>query len=115
MEDKINERLTSKRDLRHIVIAANGINDMDASGEEVLSLLIDRVRSAGVDISFSGINETVMEVLNRTYLLEKIGLDHVYPTMERAVCEVQESAHQGGIEKECPLTTVCRIAYDLET
>ncbi len=111
LEDKINERLINKKDLRHIIIAANGINDIDASGEEALSLVVDRVRSAGVDISFSGVNETVMRVLQRTYLMEKIGLDHLYPTMEQAICDVQEKAHIGGEETACPLMTVCRIAY----
>jgi MFS superfamily sulfate permease-like transporter len=114
LEDKINERLRDKSDLRHIVIAANGISDMDASGEEALSLVVDRVRSAGVDISFSGVNEVVMDVLRRTYLMEKIGTDHIYPTMEHAVCEVHDHAHRDGNEAACPLTTVCRIAYDRE-
>jgi SulP family sulfate permease len=109
LEDEINRRLVTKKDLRHIVLAANGISDMDASGEETLSLLIDRVRSAGVDISFSGVNEVVMTVLHRTHLLEKIGRDHIFPTAERAVCSVQESAHQDGDEDNCPLTTVCRL------
>jgi len=114
LEDKINDRLMTKKDLKHIVIAANGINDMDASGEEVLSLLIDRVRSAGVDISFSGINEAVTEVLNRTYLLEKIGTDHIFPTMEQAICAVEEEAHRGGEEENCPLTTVCRLTHHFD-
>ncbi len=114
LEDKINERLRNKKDLRHIVIAANGISDMDASGEETLSLLIDRVRSAGVDISLSGVNEVVMTVLKRTHLLEKIGTDHIFPTMERAVCSVHGHAHVGGHEESCPLTSVCRLAYDVE-
>jgi MFS superfamily sulfate permease-like transporter len=112
LEDKINERLVEKKRLRHIIIAANGISDMDASGEESLSLLVDRVRSAGVDISFSGINEALMKVLKRTHLLEKIGPDHIYPTMERAVCMVHEQSHHGSEETECPLTTVCRIATE---
>jgi MFS superfamily sulfate permease-like transporter len=114
LEDKINERLMNKKDLRRIVIVANGISDMDASGEEALSLLIDRVRSAGVDISFSGVNEVVMAVLKRTHLLEKIGQNHIFPTMEQAICMVHEHAHQDGDEKDCPLTSVCRIAYDTE-
>jgi len=109
LEDEINRRLMTKKDLRHIVIAANGISDMDASGEETLSLLIDRVRSAGVDISFSGVNEVVIAVLHRTHLLEKIGRDHLFPTAERAVCSVQEAAHKDGDEDNCPLTTVCRL------
>ncbi len=111
LEDQINERIMTKKDLRHIIIAANGISDMDASGEECLSLLIDRVRSSGVKISLSGVNELVMEVLRRTHLLEKIGLDNIFPTMERAIASVHEDAHRGGEEKECPLTTVCRVTY----
>ena len=53
LEDQINDRLQAKRHLRHIVIVSNAISDMDASGEETLSLLVDRVRSAGVEISFA--------------------------------------------------------------
>ncbi len=109
LEDQITERLMNNDKLRHILVVANGINDMDASGEEALSLIVDRVRSSGVDISFSGVNEAVMDVLRRTHLLEKIGEDHVYPTMETALCATHAGAHQDGDEENCPLTTVCRL------
>jgi len=115
LEDTINNRMMNKKGLRHIIIASNGINDIDASGEESLSLIIDNVRSAGVDISLSGVNESVMAVLKRTHLLEEIGTDHIYPTMERAICEVHEYAHQDLKEEDkCPLTTVCRIVNVME-
>ena len=110
LEDQITERLMGNDKLRHIIIVANGINDMDASGEEALSLLVDRVRSAGIDLSLSGVNESVMAVLKRTHLLEKIGEDHIHASMETALCNVHEQAHRDGGEKNCPLTTVCRIA-----
>jgi MFS superfamily sulfate permease-like transporter len=109
LEDKINERTMSKKELRHIIIAAKGMNDMDASGEEALSLIIDRVRSAGVDISLSSINDNVMAVMKRTHLYEKIGRTHIYPTMEKAICAIHPHAHQSGTEEQCPLTTVCRL------
>ncbi|WFS63716.1 SulP family inorganic anion transporter [Pseudodesulfovibrio thermohalotolerans] len=110
LEDQITERMMGNDKLRHIIIVANGINDMDASGEEALSLIVDRVRSSGLDISLCGVNESVMAVLERTHLLEKIGKDHVYATMENAICATHESAHQDGQEDNCPLTTVCRLA-----
>ena len=112
LEDKINERLQTKKELRHIVIAANGISDIDASGEEALSLIIDRVRSAGVDISLSGVNEKLMRVFKRTYLLEKIGLNHIFPTMELAICSVHDQSHHETDESVCPLTTTCRIILE---
>jgi MFS superfamily sulfate permease-like transporter len=110
LEDQITERIQNKKSLKHIVIVANGMNDIDASGEEVLSLVVSTVRSAGLDISFSGINESVMAVLERTHLIEKIGRDHIYSTMEKAICAVHDSAHKKSEEQECPLTNVCYIA-----
>ena len=109
LEDVIMEIMRAKKGLRHLILVANGINDIDASGEETLSLLIDRVRSAGVDISLSGVNESVMKVFQRTHLPEKIGEDHLFPTMEKAISSVHAQAHKNSREAECPLLTVCHL------
>ncbi len=110
LEDQITERMLKMENLKHILIVFNGINDMDASGEEALSLVIDRCRSAGVDVSLSGVNESVMAVFKRTHLLERVGRDHIYPTMEKAICSVHGHAHSEGQEKTCQLTTVCQLS-----
>ncbi len=110
LEDKITEIMRNKKDLRHIVLVSNGINDIDSSGEETLSLVVDRVRSAGADLSMSGVNETVMKVFASTHFLAKIGKDHIFPTMEKAISTVHEAAHEHAEEEECPLLTVCRLA-----
>ncbi len=109
LEDSMRTIIERKKHLRHIILVCNGINEMDASGEETLSLLIDRIRSAGLDISFSGVNEALMKVFRRTHLLEKIGRDHVFPTKEEAICTIYPVAHKESIEKECPLMSVCKI------
>ena len=107
LEDEINKRIGRDPELRHFIIAANGINDMDASGEEMLGLVIQRLRSAGYGVSLSGVNDAVYKVLERTHLLEEIGKANIYPTMEKAVAEVYEMTHQGTLENECPLLTTC--------
>ena len=109
LEDQIRNRRRTKKDLKHIIISAGSINDLDASGEEALSLTIDRVRSAGIDISFCGVNRAVMNVLKRTHLIIKIGEDHIYPTIESAIGAIHRHTHRGAEEKNCPLKTVCRI------
>ncbi|MEE4136907.1 MAG: SulP family inorganic anion transporter, partial [Desulforhopalus sp.] len=109
LEDQISAHMENKKELKHIVIVANGMNDIDASGEEVLSLVVSNVRSAGIDISLSGVNETVMGVLERTHLIEKIGRDHIYSSMEKAICAVHATYHENSEEKDCPLTNVCYI------
>ena len=110
LEDKITELMLKKETLKHIIIVCNGINDIDASGEETLSLLVDRIRSAGIDLSLSGVNEAVMKVLKRTHFPEKIGEDHLYPTMEKAITDVHSKTHRDVTEEYCPLVTVCRAA-----
>jgi MFS superfamily sulfate permease-like transporter len=110
LEDQIRNRRRTKKGLKHIIISAGSINDIDASGEEALSLTVDRVRSAGIDISFSAVNRSVMKVLNQTHLIVKIGEDHIYPTIEAAISAIHPLTHSGKDEKNCPLKTVCRIS-----
>jgi anti-anti-sigma factor len=110
LEDQIRNRRRSKKELKHIILSAGSISDIDSSGEEALSLTVDRVRSAGIDISLCGVNRTVRRVLRQTHLIGKIGEDHIYPTIENAINAVHEITHRGGQEKDCPLTKVCRIS-----
>ena len=110
LEDQIADIMMKKKTLKHIILVSNGINDIDASGEETLSLLVDRIRSAGIDISLSGVNETVMKVFERTHFIAKVGEDHVYPTMEKAIQSVHEKTHRGGEEEVCPLLTACHLS-----
>ncbi len=114
LEDQIRHRRKIKKELKHIIIAAESINDMDASGQESLSLIVDRVRSAGIDISLSSVHEPVMQVLQRTHLLYKIGEDHIYPTMKQAIRAIHEQTHKGGREKNCPLTSVRTLSTHSE-
>jgi len=113
LEDEINERIINRKKLKHFIIAANGINDMDASGEEMLALVLQRLRSAGYGVSFSGINESVLEVLKRTHLYEEIGSNNIYPTMEKAISAVHAIAHAGSDEDSCPLLTTCRMTESM--
>ena len=110
LEDQITDRILNLPNLKHFILVCNGINDIDASGEEALSLIVDTVRSGGRDISLSGVNEAVMAVLERTHLLEKIGKDHVYSDTDNALCKTHALAHTDGTESDCPLTTYCRIS-----
>lgn len=114
LEDQIRQRRKMKKALKHIIIAAESINDLDASGQESLSLVVDRVRSAGIDISFSSVHDPVMQVLRRTHLLYKIGEDHIYPTLKQAIQAIHKQTHKGGREKSCPLTSVRTIVTTSE-
>jgi SulP family sulfate permease len=115
LEDQIaNLRLTMPK-LNHILIVATGIDDMDATGEEALSLIVDRLRSAGYEISFTGIKKNVLDVMKRTHLYEKIGPDRFFPTQDLAVESIYKQAHGKTGEKECPLILYCPISPEVSS
>lgn len=109
LEERITEITMRMPELKHIVIVGNGINEMDASGEEMLSLIVDRVRAAGYDLSLSGVNENVLSVMKRTHLYEKIGEKNFFPTMAQAVQAIHQRAHTQCGKETCPLISVCFI------
>jgi SulP family sulfate permease len=102
LETDVLRVITGQRELRHVLIVGNGINEVDASGEVMLSFLVSKVRSLGMDISFSGLNDSVLDVFRRTHLYEKVGADHFYSSVAQAVTQI----HRGtclGSDEECPL------------
>ncbi|HKK91224.1 MAG TPA: sodium-independent anion transporter, partial [Desulfobacteraceae bacterium] len=103
LEDKVLEYITEKPDLKHILIESGGINDIDASGEDALSILIDTVRGSGRGISFCGVKEEVMAVMERTHLIEKVGRENIYPNSRKALEDIYNELHDSGECKVCPL------------
>jgi hypothetical protein len=80
---------------------------MDASGELALSLIIDRVRNAGIEISFAGFHQNVIDVLTRTGMIKKIGIHRIFPSIDKALNAVHPETHKTSVEKaNCPLKKV---------
>jgi MFS superfamily sulfate permease-like transporter len=106
LEDEILSRVAEMPHLKIVLIVAHGINEIDASGEEMLSHVVDRMREAGYEVVFSGVKDNLLDVMKRTRLYEKIGEKNFYPTQSMAITAVHERAHTGSSEKECPLLKV---------
>ncbi len=102
-EDMILEAISSMRDLRHVLIVGNGINEVDASGEEFLYRMIENLRESGYDVSFSGLNEAVLATFRRTNLYEMTGEDHFFSSVAQALVTIHEPAHIDSKEGICPL------------
>jgi MFS superfamily sulfate permease-like transporter len=103
LEEEILGRAAEMPDLRHVLIVAHGINELDASGEEMLEKIVRRLRAGGVRVSFSGLKDAVIDVLRRTHLWEQIGEENAYSTQLIAIQKIHEQAHAGTTETACPL------------
>lgn len=106
LEDEVLGRVASMPELKSVLIDGEGINEMDASGEEMLRNLVRRLRSGGFQVAFSGLKDEIQDVLKRAHLDEVIGEENVYPTQAQALAGVYGAAHQGHRESECPFHTV---------
>lgn len=83
--------------LHYILVQCGGINDLDATGVEVLRGLISRFRAHDVILAFSELKPQVREVLDRTQLTEQIGKAQIFDTDEQALAELgRRLGREGG-------------------
>ena len=83
-EDKVLERAALKPDLKYVIIDAEGINEIDATGEEMLHNLIERLREIGVELLIARAKKQVWDVFRRTGLIKKLGEDHIFALRTQA-------------------------------
>ena len=108
LDEQVAKFRTEHPDLRYILLDAKGINDMDASGEEALSMIVDRLRAADLGFAMCGIKGQVMAVMERTHLLDKIGRENLYSDTKSAVAAITSEIHTNSDLPEdgcnnCPL------------
>lgn len=109
LDEQVAKFRNDQPDLRYILLNAKGINDMDASGEEALAMLVNSIRGAGLGFAISGIKGQVMAVMERTGLDKKIGAEFIYPNTTTALKAIIKEIHTNtdlhpdGC-KACPLT-----------
>ena len=77
-------------DLKYILVVANGINGLDASGVEMLKNLVDRLSQNKIVLAFCSIKGNVTDVMQRTGLIEKIGQENIFASEDAALKEITQ-------------------------
>jgi len=75
-------------DVKFIAVDCQGINAIDASGEEMLGNIVSRLRSSGVQLLFSGVKDPVRKVLDRSGLTKEIGEQNFFHKLDAARASV---------------------------
>ncbi|MGA9032289.1 MAG: SulP family inorganic anion transporter [Sulfuricaulis sp.] len=107
-EDRVQERIASKPDLKYVIVIGEGINQIDATGEEMLSHLAERLDKAGIQLLFTGLKKQVLDVFMRTGLYEKVGSERFFRTEDQALDHVWKMLGNNH-EADCPLNIVCPV------
>ena len=89
-EDAVLEAVADHASARYVLVVGDGINQLDASGEEVIHHLVDRLKGAGITLVFSGLKKQVRDVMAATGLDAAIGADNVFPTEDHAIAAIYE-------------------------
>ncbi len=71
--------------LKNIILNFNSINDLDSSAAHMLEELVVDYKENGVTILFTGVKGPVRDALERSHLLEKMGSQHFFMSVQDAV------------------------------
>jgi SulP family sulfate permease len=97
-EDAILEAVANNPSAPYLLVVGNGINELDASGEEVIRHLIERLNAIGVVMIFSGLKKQVLDVMQATGLRALIGEKRFFSTAEQALAKIYERPEYAGDE-----------------
>jgi SulP family sulfate permease len=103
-EDAILGALSDRPKARYVLVAGEGINELDASGEEVIHHLAHRLHDNGVTLVFAGLKKQVLEVMQRTDLYAYLGADNFFRTEALALDAIYRRLESTGFDaSQCPL------------
>jgi SulP family sulfate permease len=101
-EDMVIGKLALKPELKYIIVDAEGMNQLDATGEEMLAQLVERLSGNGVEVLFARVKQQIMDVLVRARFVQRFGNWRFFRRTEHAldyVWDKLEVDHKTG----CPL------------
>jgi SulP family sulfate permease len=89
-EEAVMRALSQFPRAKAVLVIGNGINRVDATGEEKLRALATDLKQAGVTLMLSGLKKQVREALERAGLDEVIGRENIFPGKEIALKTLAE-------------------------
>jgi len=99
-EDIILEAISDFPEAKAILVVGSGINDIDASGEEKILEVAQRLRKVGVTLMFSGLKHQVRRLLERGGVIEQLGGNAFFPDKETALRTLLQTYGHGAVRQE---------------
>ena len=89
-EDNVLELIAAKPNAKYLLVVGDAINQLDASGEEVVHHLVERLREGGIEVVFSGLKKQILDVMRATGLFDLISQDNIFATEDQAIAAIYE-------------------------
>jgi SulP family sulfate permease len=102
-EDTILEAVSNSPCAKHLLIVSDGINQLDASGDEVIHHVVERLRSNGIRVVFSGLKKQVIDVMHHSGLFDYIGQENIFPDEDKALDSIYAEVLAADPNAQCRL------------
>lgn len=89
-EDTILEAISDHPDAKYLLVVGDGINQIDATGEEVIHHMMERLHANNVTLVFSGLKKQVLDVMRSTGLIDAIGQENIFANEDMALAAIYE-------------------------
>lgn len=98
-EDAVLEAQAAFPHAKALLIIGSGINWLDASGEEKIRAVAERLREAGVELMFSSLKKPVVDTLKASGLDAELGKENMFKTQEEAIAHLSAQYDTGDPER----------------
>ncbi len=95
--------MASRPELKYIILDAEGINQIDSTGEDVLRQVTGRLAENGVILVVARMKRQFMQTVRRTGLLGMIGQENFFSRVTSALDYVWDSMGEEYDRTTCPL------------
>jgi len=106
-EEQLQKKLASTPTLKVLIIDCVSINEVDASGNEMLRKFFKRLTESGINVLFTRIRAPIMEMFRRSHMFEDVGKEYFHrnpPDVFRHAWEMVMA--DGNAEEEGEIETV---------
>lgn len=102
LEDKVEAILASKPKLQYMILDCAGISEVDATGEEIMRRLYQRLEDAGVELIFTRIHKPIFDTLTATGFVKWVGEERFTRRPDKALEDIYAKLGEEHAES-CPL------------
>ena len=88
-ETRMLSHVAGKEKLKYLIIDCEGINEIDASGMEMLEGLTERLNTGGVTLMFARAKKQVLDIFRESGFMEHLGMDYFFRTRTEAINAVR--------------------------
>ncbi len=102
-EEAMLKAVADHPNVKYLLVVGDAINQIDASGEEVLHHLVERLNENQITIVFSGLKRQILDVMRATNLYDIVGEQNIFSNEDLALDSIYEWMGLDASGAACPL------------